>query len=145
MQENLKNKIQEYLTNTGATVASFERKVGVDRAAIYNILRGSSKNPGIVTVIKIADVLDCSLDELLDRKNFRPSNANKNYAYNNTLFHECCDFITKYFLNNQTNNAKLSDVQKYLEEIYSYSIENNIESVDSRFANWLLKSYSEKK
>jgi len=145
MQMNLKAKIQDYLDNTGATVASLERKVGLERAAIYNILRGSSKNPSITTVIKIAEALNCSLDELLDRARTKHSATDKDYEYNNVLFQECCDFITNYFSKNKNNKVKFAEVQRYVDELYSYIMENNIESIDQRFANWLLKSYFEEK
>lgn len=41
------------------------RKTGLSRVAISNILNKKQKNPKIETLKKIAEVLDCSVDELI--------------------------------------------------------------------------------
>lgn len=43
------------------------KEIEVDPSNLYSILRGEVKNPTINTLIKIADYLNISLDELVGR------------------------------------------------------------------------------
>ena len=63
-----KKKIKAYLENTNTAKSKLEREANLTNSTIRNILNGKKKNPTIDTVIKIADVLDCSLDDLFDGK-----------------------------------------------------------------------------
>ena len=40
------------------------RQTGLSRVAVTNILNGKQKNPKIQTLEKIAEVMECSVDEL---------------------------------------------------------------------------------
>lgn len=42
-------------------------KTGLSRQAVTNILNGKQKNPKVQTLEKIAEVLNCSVDELRNR------------------------------------------------------------------------------
>lgn len=47
------------------TKVEIANKTGLSRVAITNILNGKQKNPKIQTLEKIAEVLDCSVNELI--------------------------------------------------------------------------------
>ena len=65
--DNLKRKIIEYIQEYDIATSAFEKKAGVGNAVVNRILDDTVKNPGIETILKIADVLNCSLDELFNR------------------------------------------------------------------------------
>jgi len=46
----------------------FSQKCGIDENSLAKILNGTTKNPSIHTVTKIADALNCSVDELLEER-----------------------------------------------------------------------------
>jgi transcriptional regulator with XRE-family HTH domain len=141
MSTALKEKIQVYLESNGIKIRDFERNAGLERSTLTNIFRGSSQNPGILSIVKIADAMNCSLDELLDRKEFM--SIKKKYKYSNKLFQECSSFVTHYLIAiplDHSNNLTTDTVIEYIEEIYNYSADSNLDSIDKRFATWLLNN-----
>ena len=42
-------------------------KTGLSRQAVTNFLNGKQRNPKMQTLEKIAEVLDCSVDELMNK------------------------------------------------------------------------------
>lgn len=44
------------------------KKTGLSRQAVSNILNGRQRNPRINSIKKIAEVLGCSVDDLLKEK-----------------------------------------------------------------------------
>ena len=70
-QENLKY----YRTEKGMTKASFAKKLGLIYTTYDNYERGTVE-PKVSTLIKIADILNISTDDLLGRKNNAPNRIN---------------------------------------------------------------------
>ncbi len=61
--ENIKNKRIEYDIDQ----QELARRIGVSKTLICTIEKGV-KTPSLAVIISIADVLHCSVDELLGRK-----------------------------------------------------------------------------
>ncbi len=59
-------KIKVFREKIGISSRELSRQSKLDIAVISNIENGKTKNPGIYTVKKIADVLGVKLDELID-------------------------------------------------------------------------------
>lgn len=59
-------KMKFFRRKVGMTSRELARRSKLDIAIISNIENGKTKNPGIYTVKKIADVLGVKLDELID-------------------------------------------------------------------------------
>lgn len=137
---SLAKKISEKGKDFGPSALS--RKTGVHNETILKILSGSTENPGIYTVAKIADALHCSLDELLDRNQFFNIDTKNNNAieYNAQLLKEVYDFVTT-FINSSSKQYNFYDVLHSINEIYLYSKNNNLENIDTKFADWFCKSY----
>lgn len=62
----------------GVTQVDFAKKIGVSQQMISYIERGL-KEPSTINLIRMADYLDCSLDELTGRKEFKDGKEN-NYG-----------------------------------------------------------------
>jgi len=75
----LKKKILEHANKHRYSIRDLEHQAGLQSNAIRNILSDRSKNPTIDTVLKIANILECSVDELLGREGFiqMPNTAGK--------------------------------------------------------------------
>lgn len=56
-------KIIQFCTERGITVAQFERLIGRKKGYIVKL---KDSNPGIRTVVRIAQVMGISIEELLD-------------------------------------------------------------------------------
>lgn len=60
-------KMEEMRTLMGMTGAEVARRIGVSKQAYYNYERGL-RQAGYENLLKIAEVLGCSVDALLDRE-----------------------------------------------------------------------------
>lgn len=143
MHDNLKTKITEYLEDQDTSIQAFERKANLSRNAVYSILTDKSKNPNIETVLKIADALNCSLDELYERKHFLKKHADEQLfkiTLNCPLFTSVCDFIIDYLHKNNCQDLNLGQTIDAIQEIYKYCLAQNSLSVDKHFANWFLNN-----
>ena len=65
-----KLKLKDYIDKNKINLSTFENKAGLKRNILYNILSDKSKNPSLENISKIADALDCSIDELFGRENY---------------------------------------------------------------------------
>jgi transcriptional regulator with XRE-family HTH domain len=143
MHKNLKEKITEYLEDYDTSIQAFERKAKLNRNSVYSIITDKSKNPNIETVLKIADALDCSLDELLERKNFLKKTTNGQLfriQLKVPLFRSICTYLNDYIEQNQITGLNLGQLVDCIEEIYKYCLVQETENVDKHFATWYLKN-----
>ena len=65
-------KLAEVRRKRNMTQAELARAVGLAQPSISTLESGETK-PAFETFIKLADALNCSLDELVDRKPTEPS------------------------------------------------------------------------
>lgn len=141
--KQIKYKLKEHFDNNEINLSSFENKAGLKRNVIYNILYDKSKNPTIENVIKIAEALNCSVDELLGReeyfKNYIKNHRSK-IEYNAKLFDEIQETVNKYIEDNKIHKTSLGDIIYLIEEIYEYSKNSNNSVLDEKFALWILKN-----
>lgn len=134
MQTELQLKIKAYLDENGITVSELERRAGVPHA-IVNIMRGRSKNPSIRVANSIAKELNCSVDELFEKKsctNTKETGCPCDAEVLNNSFKVLTNVLTEYQL-----SPELSDVLRCVEDIYKYTMESPTKEVDKRFAKWL--------
>jgi transcriptional regulator with XRE-family HTH domain len=143
MNENLKVKIEKYLDDSASSVKAFERKARLNNNVVYSILTNKSKNPNMETVLKIADALNCSLDELFERKNFLTKYSNDELfkiKLNTPLFKSICVYVSDYLDKGQLTDLNLGQAIDFIEEIYKYCLDKQSNQIDKHFAEWFLKN-----
>lgn len=64
----MKNNLRIILAQQRKTVADIHRATGLSKATLTSIYYERSNNPELQTLLKIADYLSVSIDELLGRK-----------------------------------------------------------------------------
>ena len=62
---DFKDILKSYRLKSGMTKAEFSRKLGIDSYSTYNNYEVGSSEPKIDMLIKIADLLNVSLDNLV--------------------------------------------------------------------------------
>lgn len=67
----MKTNIKKYIDVKGYTANKLAVLSGVKPGRLHNIISGKTDNPGIKNMIKLADALDVSLDELVGRKRIK--------------------------------------------------------------------------
>jgi transcriptional regulator with XRE-family HTH domain len=65
----LAEKLRKLRAKKGFTQEKLARLADISTATLVKIESGAAKEPTITTIIKIADVLGVSIDELVDRVN----------------------------------------------------------------------------
>lgn len=143
----LKFRLQDYIDKNKINLTKFEQDAGLKRNILYNILSEKSKNPSLENILKIADALDCSIDELFGREKYFKKyikNHRSEIKYNKKLFESILDTINQFILKNPINEVSLGDVFYIIEEVYEYSIKSNHGIIDNKFAIWMLENQLEK-
>lgn len=135
--EKLRTKIQQ----KGMSTLALERKAGLKRNAIHNILQGKSKKPHQDTIDAICQVLDCDPEDLL--RNYADldilEHINLDHIVNRTLFLNCAKKISQ-FLDDMDLDVSFKEYLNLIQHVYDYSIENNLgDSVDKNFINWFVR------
>ena len=69
---NIGKKIKYFRTKAGLSQQKLANNTDLSISAITNLEQGIAQQPTIQTMVKIADALNISLDELVGRK-FKPS------------------------------------------------------------------------
>jgi len=138
LRDNLTKKINEKEDN----LPTLAHKTGIHYETLLRIVKGDTKNPGVYTIAKLADVLNCSIDELVDRKAFSETICQKNkkhIKYDKAVL----DKVVKYTINltqyNNLTKCNFIDIISAIIEIYEYSLEHDSNSLDARFSDWFCK------
>ena len=69
-QKILANRINDLCKKRGISYYALSYKSAVPLTTLLHIVDGSTKNPGILTIIRICDGLEISLKDFFDRKEF---------------------------------------------------------------------------
>ena len=69
-KEAVANRIRQLCTDRGLTPNGLSNLAGVPQATVKSILNFESKNPGIVTIKKLCDGLELTLEEFFSTDEF---------------------------------------------------------------------------
>lgn len=124
------------------SIATLEREAGVSAHSVQNILRGKSKKPNAEIVQALADVLGCTVRDLLKKDDlFREeSGESPKERLNNT--HDYPDLLLEIvgWVNNkgsqENKRMTIKQTMTCIEEIYLYSLTRNPKKMDQDFAEW---------
>ena len=111
----IENNIKKIRKNKGLTRKAISRKSGVIYRTLENIEKGKTKNPGIVTMKKIAETLEVPIDVLLKEKG---------EAVNISIPSEIIEILSKkktVYLLNLLKEANVKDLRKVLDFLISLS------------------------
>ena len=134
---NFKENLAEKLEDTN--ISALARKSGLSDETIRSILAGRSEDPLLSTVIKIAQGLEISLDELVFRKRAKTEDFGE-VPFDKKLWEECTEFVERYIEDKKlANSIKLKQLLHTIDSILDYSTNNNLQAIDERFAIWTCK------
>ena len=146
-----KDILKSYRLKSGMTKAEFSRKLGIDSYSTYNNYEVGSSEPKIDMLIKIADLLNISLDNLVGRtpanedeqlkkeindllniQEFKLKSIDKNsilfdmYPYNDTMIVNKSAMIDYFLrLENNLSNKKKNIFAYLIQELYFYATLSN--------------------
>jgi transcriptional regulator with XRE-family HTH domain len=134
MQAQLKQNIVALAKQKNLSIRGLERGARLHKNFISNFLYDKSKNPGIDSIIKIAEVLDVSIDELIGKEL-----EHKTYDFpiiRKDIFFDTLDYLLKTMQTKQNCTFKLDNFFNAVYEIYIFSLKKD--SFDKEFADWFI-------
>lgn len=138
---SLSKNLRSILQKKGISINALERTAGVKPGSVQNILYGRSKNPGIETLLAIANALNIDLSELRsDVYLVSPSSTD----WDMNLYAKTLETICK-IMNEEAFVSNKRDFFDCVENVYEYSKKNSKDRVDYTFAKWFLREKFQKK
>ena len=133
IKDALARKMQE--KGEGYRWSDLSRETKIPSQTLRQIGDGTTLDPGVHKIAKIAQALECSIDELIG---VLPKAPPKEIDIQNLpLFLEIMTFIQKH-LRHHTQTINSSNIVNAIVSIYSYSAPKN--KIDIEFADWYIKN-----
>lgn len=144
--ENLQNKIKSQFLKSNLSIREVERRAGLNRSALSNILQGKSKNPTLHTLYALAEGLECSLSDFIEapqseRINDQPK-VQIAFPLVMTLLHETINVVESYFKNIEYE-PNLEQFWVCVKKVYVHALENHNNEIDHLYAEWLIEKFKE--
>ena len=141
LAEQLRQSIIDKIRTKELNVNSLEKKAGLKKNSVRNIILGTSNNPSIGTLDAIASVLGCTIDELIGKKTISDINNDNNKESHELLMDLFCqivDFIEK-LTTEQNLTLSLEELLYFIKESYIFSL-NGSKELNPQFIEWLIKN-----
>ncbi len=129
------------MKDSNLSASALEKKAGLRPSTLHNILLGRVKNPTIESIQSIAKALNCSVSTLIGDESYsffevlEKSNEALPWSYN--LYIDALQNIIKILSKSKVELTK-RELHELIEEIYTYSIKTEKNSVDKVFAEWAI-------
>ena len=127
------------------SITSLEREAGLKTHSVRNILRGKSKRPSAEILQAVADVLGCSVRDLLTGQGLfhgEKGEASQKVLLDTPYIHKQVFYDTVQILNQKIDEKHLSlSVKQFLtcvEEIYLHALQSKEPAVDQVFVDWFI-------
>jgi len=145
MSTRLAKQISIRMKLKNLSVAALEREAGLKPQAVQNILRGKSKKPSAESVQAIADVLSCTVRDLIEDKGFFEEvmgSEESSSLVNDQYLHPKLWLKTVEAVNQKIaqTDVKLTTHQTLIcvEEVFLHSLQKDSEEVDDAFVDWFI-------
>ncbi|MBA3814566.1 MAG: helix-turn-helix transcriptional regulator [Alphaproteobacteria bacterium] len=144
---NLQTKLKSHLLKSNLSIREVERRAGLNRSALSNILQGKSKNPTMHTLYGLAEVLGCSLSDFIEsneqeeNKNLVPKVPNS-FPTLVPLLHQIMEIVENHF-HNIEYQPNLEQFWICVKKVYIHALENHNHEIDHLYAEWLIDKFKE--
>ena len=136
MQYQLKENIVNIVKQKGMSIRKLEREAGLHKNFISNFLHDKSRNPGIDSIIKIASVLNVSIDELIGKE--LEHKIHDLAITRKDIFFDIVNYLLAAIQTRKNTTFKLEKFFNAVHEIYVFSLKKD--SFDKEFADWFINS-----
>lgn len=84
---NIKKFLYKNIDNSDISRKAFCNTTGIPYSTLSNLIHSISPNPDFITIVKIANYFNCSVDQVVGRRKFLPS-INLIVSFNNQDLHD---------------------------------------------------------
>lgn len=148
MTSHLKQQIQERMEADQLTIYSLEKKAGLRRSAVRNILHGLSKNPSIEILQAIARALNCTVDDLMGPTSGHPDmlpitarkptpKSTSSHPWNEALYLDAVRTVSK-LASERGLELPFEHIIHFIQEAYYYTLSKPSDTLDIEFCKWLM-------
>lgn len=147
MFNQLQARIIKNIQDSHISIGKLEKQAGLKRNSIRNIIDGRSKNPSIETLMSIAAIMGCSLDNLVSDNPSDFLNQNQEnkiitkHLWDKKLFEETLN-LTQNIVTENNSQISFEQMLEFIQEIYLFSVgkeDSTEKTVDKRFAKWIVE------
>jgi len=135
----IKTKLQALLDENSMTITELEKRAGLKESTVRNIINGKSKSPTIETLYPIAQEFGKPIDFFVNAEDHSPPQYDNIDTFNLKLARSAFEVLAKKFFE-QKVQASFPDFLKCVQELYDYSLTSDLNYIDARYANWLVKN-----
>lgn len=143
MNIQLAKQISARLKAKNLSISMLEREAGLKNYAVQNIVSGKSKKPSAELLQAIADVLGCTIKELLSGPDiFHEAELVKTkkevldgHYTQPEILEKIIKMVNKKVGERQTPLTN-HQVLNYIEEVYLHSLQKEPPQIDEEFVNW---------
>lgn len=137
----LQKNLEKIIKDRNYQITELERRAGLKKNNIYNILKGISKKPSAELLQAVADALGVTVKDL-----YNPSAETTDYLNNDDF--ELMEKVLKNIIE-EVKNLKLKvtevDLVNIILEVFNYSKPDPKKELDRKFINWILQQRIQKK
>lgn len=145
MTTNLARQISTRMKAKNISISSLEREAGLKTHAVRNIIRGKSKKPSAEIMQAIADVLGCTVRDLLENHELfeevetenQESFAEESMYANKDLLAATVSSVNT-ILSNSGKDVTVRQALTCVEEVYLHALKQGASEPDSDFATWFI-------
>jgi len=137
LNETVKKRISMMMDERHYNINSLALNCGLNPSALRMLYSGATKSPSLETLYKIAEFLDCSLDELTGRKQYTNSTDKQDFAWEGEKFKDITDIVYPY-IQEKKYDTTLNKTISVLKEAYTFIIMTNKGKVDDRVVKWIV-------
>ena len=123
MQYQLKENIVNIVKQKGLSIRKLEREAGLHKNFISNFLHDKSRNPGIDSIIKIASVLNVSIDELIGKE--LEHKIHDLAITRKDIFFDIVNYLLAAIQTRKNTTFKLEKFFNAVHEIYVFSLKKD--------------------
>lgn len=130
---------------------AIEKRANLKPSAVQNIIYGRSKNPSISLIKSIAEILDCSIGDLIDEEGSNSESVRSSHkprtnretsddiseGWDQELYFACTKCVHN-ILDQQKITLSKERILKIIDEVYRYSSGHKQRKPDEYFAEWLI-------
>ena len=139
--DTIKEQILQRSKELNLSIASLEKKAGLPLNSLRNLTDGGSQNPGVKSLVAIAQALGCGIDDLLDRQLVSKREISVKAAGKNKLISELFN-ETVATLNACIKQSKVEiSFEQFIELLrksYIYALHKNAQKVCVGFIEGLI-------
>jgi transcriptional regulator with XRE-family HTH domain len=137
LSDVIKDQIKVKMTKAGYNPNSLALNAGLNSSAIRMLYNGAIRSPSIETLYKLAETLNCSLDELAGRKQYTDIEDKREFNWEGDVYNEITEIINSY-IKEKNYKTTLNQTLSFIKEAYIFALDKNNSKVDERFVKWIV-------